>query len=153
MNIPEKAGQIKTWLIKKHGKLIIITIVLIISNIASFSLGRQSILINKDTININNNNKVNYSLADPEIPQKGSLAAAIMAQNDTNREEVIITNQDLNNETTSPRYVASRKGRVYYFTWCSGAKNISTENRVYYKTANDARAVGLTPSKACPDLD
>jgi hypothetical protein len=152
MNIPEKAGQIKTWLTAVHGQVLLIILILIISNIASFSLGRKSTNKDKSPLGQINTQENNYSLADPEIPKTGTLAAAIMAQNEPNREESTNNESGLNT-SGSPRYVASRKGRVYYFTWCSGAKNITTENRVYYKSANDARAAGLSPSKACPDLD
>lgn len=177
MNITEIQFKIKTFIKSNLGQTILIIIVIIISNIASFYIGKDS--INKDNTvnkekssisynvdNIDNNSQI-YSLSDPEIYKNGSLAAAVYnqstkAQNEPNNpvldvnREVVTSNSNISlnsNNTETPRYVASKKGRVYYFTWCSGTKSILEENKVYFKTANDARAVGLKPSTACPDLD
>lgn len=178
MNITEIQFKIKTFIKSNLGQTILIIIVIIISNIASFYTGKDNITkdnnINKEKSsisynidNIDNNSQI-YSLSDPEIYKNGSLAAAVYnqstkAQNEPNNpvlntnREVIVSNSNIslnsNNNTETPRYVASKKGRVYYFTWCSGAKSILEENRVYFKTSQDARAVGLKPSTSCPDLD
>jgi hypothetical protein len=167
MNITGKWQEIKTWLNTNNGHIALIILILIISNIASFSLGQQSI---KESP-VSQNQEImdsDYSLADPETLPKGSLASAIYtssnspynAQNGSNTTksgEVVVqtnpTNQGSNTNIESPRYVASKNGRVYYFTWCTGAKRILEENRVYFNTAEEARTAGLKPSTACPDLD
>lgn len=163
MNITEIRYKIKDWLGTNMGQTFLIILILILSNIGSFYLGQNSIQtsLNNDNLDIQNNS--NYSLADPELYPKGSLAAAVymasnsskIAQNGGNiaqSGEVGVDNLGGSN-TTAPRYVASTNGRVYYYTWCAGAKNIKPEKRVYFKTAQDARGAGLKPSTACPDLD
>lgn len=163
MNITEISHKIKAWITTNTGQTILIIVILIISNISSFYLG-MSADKSTDTSSISEvQNTGDYSLADPKIYQEGSLAAAVNAasktakiapnsSNITQNVQVAATDpNDLNN--TAPRYVASKNGRVYYFTWCAGGKKILPENRVYFQTAQDARGAGLTPSTACEGLD
>ena len=44
-------------------------------------------------------------------------------------------------------YVASRQGRAYYHISCSNT--IKEENKIYFKTKEDAQKAGLTPAKTC----
>lgn len=49
-------------------------------------------------------------------------------------------------------FVASKSGTKYYLPTCSGVARIKEANRVWYATKEEAEAVGLTPSSACPGL-
>jgi hypothetical protein len=49
-------------------------------------------------------------------------------------------------------YVASKSGAKYYLTGCSGASRIKQENRVYFASAQEARAAGYEPAANCPGL-
>ena len=49
-------------------------------------------------------------------------------------------------------YVASKNGTRYYLPWCSGVKQIKEENKVWFKTKEEAAARGLTPAKNCPGI-
>ncbi len=166
MNIPEIWHKIKSFSRSHHGETVLVLLILIACSIISFYLGRSSIA-NPSTLNSPNSSQIesgDYSLSDPIIPKTGSLAAAIQSSSQSpkidpnspnqveNREDAIQNNTGQNDAST-PRYVASRRGRTYYFTWCSGAKSILPENKVYFNSAEDARAAGLKPSSACPDLD
>lgn len=156
MNIPDLQAKIKAWLRTDTGNFSIIIAILVVSNIASFYLGQHS-LQTVDLENLTPSSYINtndYSLADPELPKQGSLAAAIIATTPTSSQNAPESAFTTTNEPDSaPRYVASKRGRVYYFTWCAGAKSIVDENRVYFTTAVDARAAGLKPSTACSGLD
>lgn len=46
------------------------------------------------------------------------------------------------------RYVASRKGMVYYWSTCAAASRLSPSNRIYFSTSEEARVAGYKPSKA-----
>ena len=48
--------------------------------------------------------------------------------------------------------VASKTGTKYFLPWCSGAKNINTENLMTFASANDAKAAGYTPAANCKGL-
>ena len=47
-------------------------------------------------------------------------------------------------------YVASKNGKKYYLPTCAGASRIKAENRIYFKTVQEAQAKGLTPAANCP---
>lgn len=46
-------------------------------------------------------------------------------------------------------YVASKNGKLYYTTSCSGAKRIATKNEVRFMTAYEAEQAGYTASPSC----
>jgi hypothetical protein len=47
----------------------------------------------------------------------------------------------------SMHFVASTRGRTYYWVGCSGWKSLAPANLRFFKTAADARATGLNVSK------
>lgn len=162
MNITEITNKIKTWLQSQIGQTIIILLIIIVSNLISFNLGKSlNSPTNKDYLNSNSYEQ--YSLSDETKYPNGSLTAALYnsslkAQNGStstniaeNREvgDTVSNTLDLPNS----RYVASKNGRVYYFTWCTGGKNIDPEKRVYFNSAQDARVAGYKASTACAGLD
>ena len=57
-----------------------------------------------------------------------------------------------NNTQTNGEVVASKSGTKYYYPWCSGVSRIKEENKVWYKTIDEAKAVGLTPASNCTGL-
>jgi hypothetical protein len=50
-------------------------------------------------------------------------------------------------------YVSSRHSDVFHYRWCSGAKRINTENKVYYQSFKEAVSNGLKPASNCPGLE
>jgi hypothetical protein len=50
-------------------------------------------------------------------------------------------------------YVSSRHSDIFHYRWCSGAKRINTENKVYYQRFNEAASDGLKPASNCPGLE
>ena len=48
--------------------------------------------------------------------------------------------------------IASKSGRKYYYSWCSGAQKISAANRVYFSSTEQAKSAGYTPSSTCRGL-
>lgn len=52
----------------------------------------------------------------------------------------------------SAQLVASKNGIKYYYPWCTGVKNISPANIIYFATKADAEAKVLTPSATCKGL-
>ena len=57
-----------------------------------------------------------------------------------------------NTSETDAFYVASKNGKVYHLPYCSGAKRISEQNKVIYKTKEEAEAAGLRPAANCPGI-
>lgn len=52
-------------------------------------------------------------------------------------------------DPTAIVYVASKSGKTFHLPSCPSAKNIKPENRVEYKTRDEAIAAGLSPCKKC----
>lgn len=50
------------------------------------------------------------------------------------------------------QYVASRTGKSYHLPWCSGAKQIKEENKVWFASKEAAEAAGYAPAKNCNGL-
>ncbi len=50
------------------------------------------------------------------------------------------------------QYVASKTGKSYHLPWCSGAKLIKEENKVWFTTKEEAEARGYTPAGNCPGI-
>ena len=48
--------------------------------------------------------------------------------------------------------VASKSGTKYYYPWCTGVSRIKEENKVWFKSIEEARAVGLSPASNCIGL-
>lgn len=53
--------------------------------------------------------------------------------------------------TTSP-YVGSKSGTKYHLVTCPGAKQIKLENKIYFKTVQEAEASGYSKAANCPGL-
>ena len=49
-------------------------------------------------------------------------------------------------------YVASKAGKRYYLTSCSGPKNIKESNKIYFATKAAAEARGYTPAATCKGM-
>ena len=47
------------------------------------------------------------------------------------------------------RVVVSKNGSRYHFLWCSGAKQIKEENKVYFNSEEEAVAAGYTLAANC----
>lgn len=43
----------------------------------------------------------------------------------------------------------SKNGETYTFSWCSGSKNISAKNKIYFSNEQDAIVQGRRLSKLC----
>lgn len=53
---------------------------------------------------------------------------------------------------TGGTYVASKTGSAYHFPWCSGAKRIKEENKIYFDTKEAAEKAGYHPAGNCKGL-
>ena len=53
----------------------------------------------------------------------------------------------------STQLVASKNGSKYHYLWCSGAKQMKEENKIYFDSVAAARAAGYTPAANCKGLE
>ncbi|OGG41977.1 hypothetical protein A2837_02090 [Candidatus Kaiserbacteria bacterium RIFCSPHIGHO2_01_FULL_46_22] len=106
---------------------------LILVAIASFGLGRQSVSPAEGR----------KGVTSPEEAKQGPVAPL-------NKGDSAFTSSDTSETDTF--YVASKNGEVYHLPYCSGAKRISEQNKVIFKTKAEAEAAGLRPAANCPGI-
>lgn len=80
------------------------------------------------------------------------------------KEEIQTAKAGMTNEPSQPSpssfglsspadaYVASKNGSSYHLPSCPGAKQIKTENKIWFKTKTEAQAAGYKPAGNCPGL-
>lgn len=99
--------------------------VLILIGVASFGLGRQSVL----------SPSLEANMATPAAAAKP--LGPIMEEGET---------------LPTTQYVASKNGQVYHLPHCSGAKNISEANKITFASKEEAEAAGYRPAKNCKGI-
>ncbi len=107
-------------------------LLLILVAIASFGLGRQSV-------------SEKYTGNTPEKPPESTKPNQAVESTSGK-----VTDSETPLEGTY--YVASKNGSVYHLPYCSGAKRISEQNKIVFKTKAEAEAAGLRPAANCPGI-
>ena len=117
--------KVKDWCIENRTDLFIAGIIFLTS-LSSFGLGRLSVDLK---------------------PASPILITDTAATSDS------VPNQpaDIGNHTDQ-RVLASRTGSTYYYTWCSGAKRIKEENKIWFATKEAAEKAGLKQAGNCSGL-
>ncbi len=128
-NIKENAYSKESGLKIKDD--IYIVLVLLLVGTASYGLG---------IISSHERSKAPISISKPDY-----MVASVL--NSTTNTEQKTSVQQANGEV-----VASKTGTKYYYPTCSGVSRIKEENKVWFKTIEDARAKGLTPAANCAGL-
>ncbi len=49
-------------------------------------------------------------------------------------------------------YVASKSGTKYHLPWCPGAGQIKEENKIWFKSKEEAERAGYTPAANCKGI-
>ena len=133
-SIKEVTKKIKgLWQSDNGSKDKILTIIVIVLvGTASFGLGRLSAYEAKKepvTIEMSEFNSTNSEIkTEPEV----------LGENISLKE--------------SGEVVASKTGDKYHFPWCAGATRILETNKVYFKSAEEAKAAGYLPAGNCKGL-
>lgn len=122
MSIQELSDKFKAFL---GNDTIFNALLIVLVAMASFGLGRQS------------------GLANPA--EKTAQTSYVQTEAATPLDE-----QELPKNDTL--YVASVNSDKYHLPWCSGAKNISEANKVYFASKSEAEAAGYQPAANCDGL-
>jgi hypothetical protein len=125
MSIHKIINKIKGVFIIDRFYLMILLIIIGVS-LASFSLGRLSILNHIDEIRL--------------LEQQANVV------NTQEYKETLVTEGE---EIREKRFIASKNGKMYYSLGCSGINRINIENRVYFNSEIEAEKAGYTKSKTC----
>ena len=120
---------------------IYMAIVLILVGAASFGLGRLSAL----------------EESKPPVRILGSSAAVAVSGTAGAAEGAVVVQEgeedDVPDIAPGGKYVASKNGSKYHFPWCSGAKRIAENNKVWFNSIEEARAAGYEPAANCKGLE
>lgn len=60
-----------------------------------------------------------------------------------------IVTKPKNSNPIDKRVVASKNSDKYHFTWCSGAKRIKEENKIWFENESAAQTAGYTKAGNC----
>lgn len=124
--VQEIRGKIKSFL---QDQAMFTSVLLVLVAVASFGLGRQSV--------------VEKAVA---IPNSSETAA------ENSPAKVLKTPEVTKESNLESRYVASKNGQVFHLLTCPGAKRISDANKIYFNTKEEALAAGLRPAANCEGI-
>jgi len=141
--------KIKQYIEGQKGRSIITTLIILLSCISSFILGRLS------KSSLSPGIKIEYPdirLIERDIHQEANALEANRAINDLKSAQIGQSGQTSTSWVKSSRkgdYFASSKGKKYYPVGCSAGKSIKIENRVYFPTESEAERAGYEKSSSC----
>lgn len=146
MRIKSIFVEIKDWCIENERDLVLISAFLLIS-IISFGLGmlwqknsniiKAPITINKQILTAN--------IRGANLPAQANSPYIIA----TKAVEVVA---GATNNASGLIYIASKKGKYYHLSECTGAKSIKPENKIKFKSKEEAERAGYKPAGNCPGL-
>lgn len=126
--IYQQYQKLKEYARARQGDLFLAGLIVLVS-VGSFGLGRLSVIWpEKQPLTIMQNDKL-------QMP-KTTFASPIGSADNL----------------ALGKYVASKNGLSYHFPWCSGAKRIKEENKVWFQTKEEAEAGGYKPAANCDGL-
>jgi hypothetical protein len=113
----------------------LLALLIIVVAVGSFFLGRMS--VGHTTQQISKDSQSASVLGNP----------AVSISEETNDADTPPQTTD-----TGKGYVASKNGTKYHLPWCSGAKRIKEENKVFFATKEEAEKAGYTPAANCKGI-
>ena len=139
-SIKEKLNKIKVVgerILNNH--IIFTTLIIILVSFSSFGLGRLSkIEEHKRPLSIYDN-----------IARVDNLASIVTATENKEAAEVQPPQVEL---AVGGKYVASKNSDKYHAPWCSGAKRIKEENKIWFNSKEEAETAGYTPASNCKGI-
>ncbi len=126
----------------------VIAVLLVFVGLGSFWLGRLSVTQNmSENVSMGEYPK-EIQVAAPLVPVLSDTARmASPTVSDRTSPQNVIKSSD-----ATKGYVASKTGTKYHLPWCSGARRIKDENKVWFATKEEAEAAGYTPAANCKGL-
>jgi|SRR3989344_9521525 len=129
--VTETKEKVKLWMEENRSDLYTAAIIFLVC-LSAFGLGRLSIL---------------WPQKEPLRIIGGQEAAAISGNKETKPEK----NANIP-PSAQDKYVASKSGTAYHYPWCAGAQKIKEENKIWFKTKEEAEDRGYKPAGNCDGL-
>ncbi|MFZ1019895.1 MAG: hypothetical protein WAN61_02810 [Minisyncoccia bacterium] len=138
--------KIKSFIQSEKGKDILTIVIVILTGLGCFELGRLSV----------ENSPLDAKISPPDSSQTtidttNQAANAISTQPTASALPTKIQNSNPAGlpAQTGKNFFASSRGKKYYPINCSAGKNIKPENKIYFATGEAAGRAGYTLSSAC----
>ncbi len=124
---------------------VLLALLIVVVSLVSFALGRFSV----GTIGA-------PTSQDATVLEAGEGTSPSLENPSQKAENIIKTERSPEKSTGAVSaeggYVASKSGTKYHLPWCSGAKRIKEENKVFFKTKEEAENAGYTPASNCKGI-
>ena len=120
---------------------ILLAILVVFVGLVSFYLGRVSV--------------GELSLDHVSATQRGIVGEAsnlVPKEKSSSVNAVSTQKMSSDEENAKGGYVASKSGTKYHLPWCGSAKQIKEENKVWFKTKEEAEVAGYTPAANCKGI-
>jgi len=131
--ITKPLQKIKSFIEENKSDIYIATIIFLVS-LASFGLGRLSVLWpKKEPITITGTDRKSQAANNEENGLNESSASLI-------------------SKILKGKYVGSKSGKAYHFPWCAGALKIKEGNKIWFQTKEEAEKAGYKPAGNCEGL-
>lgn len=146
MSIMDFPNKIKSWAGSRQGRDVYIVTLIIVVGFGAFGLGRLSVSQNDSTSSVQlvypRGESGTASVVPASIlsPKSSSVSTPSIKSDLSLQNSVDNSGKDI---------VASSRGSKYYYTWCSGAKNLSEANKIFFSTESEAEAAGYSKSTSC----
>jgi len=126
--------KIKHYVALLDRKDVYVTIIIVLTAVLAYMLGRLSIL---DT-----------SSTPVTIENKAGVFSLIQTTESTIKSTATISNTSKN----QGMYVASKSSTKYHLPTCSGAQRITEANKIWFTSKAEAEKAGYTPAANCPGI-
>lgn len=138
MSIKSIFARAKDWCLENERELVLMSAFLLISAI-SFGLG---ILWQK-----------NRGIKAPITINRQNLAANVIYAGPSKQAGEVVAIRDASTDNISDViFIASKKGKYYHLPECAGAKAIKPENKIEFRSREEAEKAGYKPAGNCPGL-
>lgn len=138
--------KLKSWFLDDT---VYLSSLLVLVGICSFGLGRLSVLPVPSTAT-----SVPIGLVASPIAAPTALQPIVATTSSSTHTDSALVNGEAMMATSSAGavlpYVASKSGTKYHRIDCPGAKQIKTENKIYFTSEASAAAAGYTRAANCP---
>lgn len=123
--------------------------------LGSFFLGRMSGLATTGGVAMSGVQAAVIEAKEGNMPANSYVPAVSEESELSGVESVPASSQDSGESQivlSEAGYVASKSGTKYHLPWCSGAKRIKEENKIWFATKEAAEAAGYTPAANCKGI-
>lgn len=142
IKLAEKIKKVKDK-IKPIENDLVIVIIIILTALISFGLGRLSIIKeNKTPLTIEN---LQGGIVNSTSVAGAGDSVEILPVRNENEKVFVASHED-------KLFVASKNGTKYHYPWCPGALNIKEENKIWFSSKEEAEKSGYTPASNCKGL-